>query len=116
VQIFDPDGHFLKEFGKPGSGLGELSYPYDVRIDASGLIYVCEFGNSRVQVFSPDLKPLEILGGPGLEPAQMNNPWAIALDSQGDLYVADGGNHRVEKYVRAKPLAPAKTLHASAAP
>jgi DNA-binding beta-propeller fold protein YncE len=86
-----------------------MSYPYDVRIDALGNRFVCEFGNSRVQIFDPHNQPLEILGGPGADPGQMNNPWAIAFNSRGDLYVADALNHRVQKFIRRVPFSPAQT-------
>lgn len=91
---------FLREFGRPGSGLGELSYPYDVAVDSAGNIYVCEFGNSRIQVFDANCQPLEIIGRAGSEPGQFNNPWSLALDSRGNLYVADALNHRLQKLVR----------------
>ena len=82
------------------SGKGELSYPYDICVDAAGRQYVCEFGNSRIQVFDANELPLEIIGGPGLAPGQFNNPWGVALDSAGALYVADSQNHRVQKLIR----------------
>ncbi len=98
IQIFSPDGKWLRTYGKAGSGPGELSYPYDIRVDKAGRQYVCEFGNSRIQVFDANDKPLEIIGGPGGAPGQFSNPWSIALDSEGNLYVADSQNHRVQKF------------------
>ena len=85
---------------RPGKGKGELSYPYDICVDAAGRQYVCEFGNSRIQVFDANDQPLEIIGGPGAAPGQFNNPWGVALDSAGNLYVADSQNHRVQKLIR----------------
>jgi DNA-binding beta-propeller fold protein YncE len=100
VQVFTSDGKYIREFGKPGTGPGELSYPYDIKIDAAGNIFVCEFGNSRIQVFDDTGRSIEIIGGAGGRPGQFNNPWAIALDSHGNLYVADALNHRVQKLIR----------------
>ena len=48
-----------------GTRPGELSYPYDVAVDATGNIFVCEFGNSRIQVFDANCQPVEIIGGAG---------------------------------------------------
>ncbi|MCL4790384.1 MAG: NHL repeat-containing protein, partial [Verrucomicrobia bacterium] len=95
------DGRLLRVYGKAGSGLGELSYPYDIAVDAAGNQFVCEFGNSRIQVFNADGEPVEIIGGPGAAPGRFANPWAVALDSQGNLYVADSQNHRVQKLIRS---------------
>jgi len=100
IEVFNPDGTFLREFGQAGSGLGQLSYPYDVAVDKAGNIFVCEFGNSRIQVFDSNCQPVEIIGGAGYEPGRFNNPWSIALDPRGNLYVADALNHRLQKLVR----------------
>jgi len=105
IQVFGPDGTFLREFGKAGRQPGELSYPYDVAVDQAGNIFVCEFGNSRIQVFDANCQPREIIGGAGGEPGRFNNPWAIALDAHGNLYVADALNHRLQKLVRRSLVA-----------
>ena len=94
-------GSFLRAYGHAGSGLGELSYPYDVQVDAAVFQFVAEFGNSRVQVFDHADAPVEVLGGTGAAPGQFSNPWSLALDSAGNLYVADSQNHRVQKFIRA---------------
>jgi DNA-binding beta-propeller fold protein YncE len=102
IQVFSSDGKLLRAYGKPGRGPGELSYPYDICVDAAGRQYVCEFGNSRIQVFGADGQVLEIIGGPGAEPGRFSNPWGVALDSEGNLYVADSQNHRVQKLIRRR--------------
>jgi ABC-type Fe3+ transport system permease subunit len=100
VQVFSPQGRFLRAFGQPGREPGQFSYPYDVQVDGAGRQYVCEFGNSRIQIFAADGQWLETIGGPGAAPGQFANPWSLALDSRGNLYVADSQNHRVQKLVR----------------
>ena len=100
IQIFSSDGKFIRQYGRAGSGLGELSYPYDIAVDARGYQFVCEFGNSRIQIFDPNCQPVEIIGGPGAAPGRFANPWGVALDSHGNLYVADALNHRIQKLVR----------------
>jgi len=102
VQVFSPEGKWLRTYGKPGTSLGAMSYPYDVQVDAAGHQFVCEFGNSRIQVFDAQDRTVEIIGGAGSEPGRFANPWSIALDSRGNLYVADSGNHRVQKFVRKR--------------
>jgi len=101
IQIFSPDGKFIRAYGKAGTGKGEFSYPYDIAVDPDGNQFVCEFGNSRIQVFNASCQPIEIIGGPGAEPGRFANPWSVALDSHGDLYVADSQNHRVQKLIRS---------------
>ncbi len=105
IQVFTADGKLVRVFGKPGAGVGELSYPYDVRVDKAGNVFVCEFGNSRIQVFDKNGVSVEIIGGVGGAPGRFNNPWSICLDSHGNLYVADSLNHRLQKLVRKTTVA-----------
>ena len=113
IQVFSPDGKWLRSFGRAGTGPGKMSYPYDVRVDTAGNQFVCEFGNSRIQIFDARDRPMEILGGAGSAPGEFSNPWSIALDSHGNLYVADAGNHRVQKFIRRKPVFSAITATAN---
>ena len=53
VQKFDPSGQFLMSIGETGSGVGQLSRPSGVAVDADGNIYVADWENDRVQVFDP---------------------------------------------------------------
>jgi len=101
IQIFAPDGRFIRTYGRAGKSPGEFSYPYDIKVDAQGRQYVCEFGNSRITILNASDRVLEVVGGPngGAEPGQFANPWSIALNSVGDLYVADSQNHRVQKFL-----------------
>ncbi len=115
IQIFAPDGKFLREFGHAGTKPGELSYPYDVAVDKAGNIFVCEFGNSRIQVFDANCQPVEIIGGAGGAPGQFNNPWAITLDHRGNLYVADALNHRLQKLIRKSLKSEVSSLKSAAA-
>jgi DNA-binding beta-propeller fold protein YncE len=46
VQKFSPDGSFTAAF--EGVGLDHFSYPRDVAVDASGGVYVADWGKSRV--------------------------------------------------------------------
>lgn len=105
IQVFTADGKLVRVFGKPGTGVGELSYPYDVRVDKTGNVFVCEFGNSRIQVFDKNGVSVEIIGGVGGAPGRFNNPWSICLDSRDNLYVADSLNHRLQKLVRKTTVA-----------
>jgi DNA-binding beta-propeller fold protein YncE len=100
IQVFSPEGKFLRTHGRAGTGVGEFSYPYDIAVDEQGRQFICEFGNSRLQVFDREDRPLETIGRAGGEPGEFANPWSVALDSKGNLYVADANNHRVQKLVR----------------
>ena len=47
IQVFDLDLNFVRSIGSRGSGRGEFKFPFDVKFDTAGNMYV---GNGRVQV------------------------------------------------------------------
>ena len=51
VSVFDREGHFVTSFGSRGIAEGSFCYPYIVRVDKDGFVYVCDCSNKRVQVF-----------------------------------------------------------------
>jgi DNA-binding beta-propeller fold protein YncE len=54
----DPNGKWLKSWGEPGDGPGQLNTPHSIAADAQGNIYVADRGNRRIQVFDTDGKLL----------------------------------------------------------
>ena len=51
VHKYDPNGHLLLSWGKPGSGPGEFNLPHNICCDADGWVYVADRENHRVQIF-----------------------------------------------------------------
>src|SRR4029077_7396092 len=56
VAKVDPNGKWLKSWGEPGDGPGQLNTPHSIAADAQGNIYVADRGNRRIQVFDSDGK------------------------------------------------------------
>ena len=54
VAKYDKNGDWVKSFGEPGSGPGQLNTPHGIAADANGNIYVANRGNSRIEVFDSD--------------------------------------------------------------
>jgi DNA-binding beta-propeller fold protein YncE len=93
----DLAGKFLGEFGREGKAPGELNFPTDVAVDAAGLLYVVDSGNSRVQKLTQEGRLMASWGKPGDGPEQFDEPLGIALGPDGSVYVTDSKNHRVQK-------------------
>jgi tripartite motif-containing protein 71 len=52
IQVFDAAGNFLRKFGSPGTGDGQLLIPFGVATDAAGrVVYVTDSFNHRIQKF-----------------------------------------------------------------
>ncbi|HIM49197.1 MAG TPA: 6-bladed beta-propeller, partial [Dehalococcoidia bacterium] len=53
IQVFDPQGRFLRKWESEGNGDGEFSQPQGLAIDSDGDVYVSDQGNHRILVFKP---------------------------------------------------------------
>ncbi|MBS1625895.1 MAG: T9SS type A sorting domain-containing protein [Bacteroidetes bacterium] len=87
-----------------GNAANQLSIPTDVAFDASGNMYVCDFGNHRIQKFpagsTSATSGTTVAGGNGQgnTATQLNDPIGVYVDGSGALYVADQHNHRIQKF------------------
>jgi DNA-binding beta-propeller fold protein YncE len=98
VRVFDQaSGEHLFDFGKRGSGDGELNLPRDAALAPNGDLYVVDGGNFRVQIFSADGRFLRGFGSVGQQGGQFSRPKELALDGIGRVYVADAafGNFQI---------------------
>jgi len=98
VQMFDPDGNFVRVIGKRGTAYGQFDKPKGVAVDSFGNTYVVDSGWSNVQIFNPKGQVLMFFGGRGTIPGLMQNPDAIAIDKRNRIYTGDMMNHRVNVY------------------
>ena len=82
VVRFTRDGKFVKEWGKKGSGPGELSEPHTIAMDSRGRLFVGDRENNRIQIFDQDGKYLD-------EWRQFGRPSGIFITADDTIYVAD---------------------------
>ncbi len=83
-----------------------LTAPRNLAFDASGNLYISDFGAAQVYQVSPQ-GSLVTFAGTGIAgaagdngaaiAAQLNHPAGLAFDSQGALYIADSANHLVRR-------------------
>ena len=65
VAKFSALGVFIKFFGTPGSGPGQLNDPHGIAVDADGNVFVVDHGNNRIQKFDANGAFLDVWGGFG---------------------------------------------------
>ena len=91
-----------------GAGMGaSFSMPRGVVVDASGTVYVADFGNKKIRKISSDGVVTTLAGsgtvgstdGAGTV-ASFNYPAGIAIDTSGTVYVADMSNCKIRKIVQ----------------
>jgi PKD repeat protein len=98
--------------GTPGfSGDGgqatsaQLHYPESLALDATGSLYIADYGNHRVRKLSNGIVTTVAGDGtPGYSgdggqatSAELRYPAGVAVDAQGNLYIADAGNDAIRE-------------------
>jgi sugar lactone lactonase YvrE len=75
VVKYDKTGRFIRSVGTQGNGPMQFSTPHSIAVDAKGLVYVADRGNSRIHVLDNDLNAKAMYDNVGA-------PWAVCI-SQG---------------------------------
>lgn len=93
------DGTFLKAFGTPGTGFGQMNFPVGVTVDTGGGgVYVGNTQNNRIDIFSSAGVYQESAGSAGSGAGQLSLPHGVAVIPNGDVYTADYGNNRISEF------------------
>ena len=82
VVKFDANGKFIKEWGRKGSGPGEISEPHTIAMDSQGRLFVGDRENNRIQIFDQEGRHLA-------EWRQFGRPSGIFITPDDTIYVAD---------------------------
>jgi DNA-binding beta-propeller fold protein YncE len=104
VQVFKPDGTFVRVFGSIGRQGGQFSRPKEAAVDPEGNIYVIDAAFGNFQIFNPEGQLLLAVGGRSENdaPAKYMLPSGIAIDGDGRVYMVDQFFRKVEVYRPAK--------------
>jgi sugar lactone lactonase YvrE len=96
VQVFTPDGRFIRKFGRIGSGKGQFLLPYDLVVDKSGNVYVVDDQAETLTKFSPAGKVIwEIGSGVATDPDLNGHFTVTSFDAHGRLVVMNNDQTRV---------------------
>jgi tripartite motif-containing protein 71 len=95
IDELKPSGELIAAFGGEGAGLGKLSYPSQLTVNAHGEVWVADTGNKRVDEFSASGTYLGSAWGGGGGTAALQAPVGIA-ECAGTLYVADETGNDVQ--------------------
>jgi NHL repeat len=94
IQVFTPQGRFVRAFGSFGTGPGAFQRPSGMAW-CDGRLYVADAINNRIQAFSPDGKFLGVVGG--ASPPSLEYPYGIAVDVHRTLYAIEYGAGRLTR-------------------
>jgi DNA-binding beta-propeller fold protein YncE len=100
VQVFDPEGRFLRAFGKQGDSPGSFGRMKGIAFDAYDNLYVVDGEHAVVQLFNKDFDTLMWFGGHQPDKLEFFDiPSAIAIDRKSHrIYVANQLTARINVY------------------
>lgn len=114
---YDVAGSAIGTAGSSGDGGAATSALLNgasgIIVDASGNLYIADWGNNRVQEVSASTGHISTIAGSSAgtaghtgdgaaaTSALLDEPSQLGLDSSGDLYIADSGNNRVQEIAAA---------------
>jgi len=98
VQVFTPQGQFIRQLGSYGSGKGQFLDPFDVAVDNAGNVYVSDSQTQNpLTKFSPAGEIIwTIGGGTSGDPDLAGCCWNFtSFDSHGRLVIVQDEQNRV---------------------
>ncbi|HEY73950.1 MAG: hypothetical protein B6I35_13355 [Anaerolineaceae bacterium 4572_32.2] len=95
IQVFEPGGEFISQWGGGGVLEGYLDEPVGIAIGPNGDVYIADTWNRRVQVFDEDGVFLRQWPIEGWDAGLSEEKPYLAVDAQGYIYVTDPGYYRV---------------------
>jgi DNA-binding beta-propeller fold protein YncE len=98
VHHFSAKGEFIRSWGGPGQGPGQMNNPHGITVHKDGRVFEADRDNNRIQIFSPEG---EYLG----EWTDTQRPNQLVFDKDGFAYVGEGSLRPNAKTFRnGKPL------------
>ena len=107
VQVFDPEGKFVRAFGKHGDNPGSFGRMKGLAFDGFENLYVADGEHAVVQIFNKGFDPLMFFGGNRPDLLEyFDIPSGIAIDRKTNrIYVGNQLNARINVYelINTKP-------------
>jgi DNA-binding beta-propeller fold protein YncE len=99
IQVFGPDGKFVRKFGESGDGPGTFQRLKGLAFDAFGNLYAVDGGHANVQIFNRDFRVLMFFGGAANKLEYFDVPSGIAIDPRRNrIYVCNEYLARINVY------------------
>ena len=98
VEIFDPEGKFIRTFGKAGDGPGYFARPKGIAVDGDGHVWVADAMQNRVQVFTNEGQLLIWMGEHGTLPGQFRALAGLTIDKKNRVFTSEQYPGRVQMF------------------
>jgi DNA-binding beta-propeller fold protein YncE len=114
IQVFDPNGRFLRILGGDGTGPGQLREPVGLAFDASGMLYVADTWNQRIQKLDTEGRQLAQYSVPAWSSQAITNKPYLSADPAGRVYATVPEERRVIQVDADGRVQPAPALQSYA--
>lgn len=104
---------YVTKWGTLNTANGPSSFPADVGINSSGILYVTDAESNRVQPFTSTGIAINEWGSLGSGDGQFDVPFHMTVDSFGYVYVSDFSNFRIQKFLLTPNPCPSGTTQIS---
>jgi hypothetical protein len=109
VQVFTPQGRFVRQFGSYGSGKDQFLRPADLVVDTAGNVYVADDQAGTLAKFSPSASVIWKIGsGISADPdltgyfhqpnIDAHGRLVVGNDQQDKILYIDSGGHKVDAF------------------
>jgi len=95
VQVFTPQGRFIRQFGSFGSGPGQFFNASDLVVDKTGNVYVADEQALNVVKFSPAGKIIWQIGSASGDPDLIGHHHLAAIDPHGRIVMVNDDLQKV---------------------
>lgn len=96
IQVYSPEGKFLRGWGEHESGPQNFSLPAGLAIDSEGRVIVVDTLRHAIVLFTSEGRFLARYGGKGTQPGAVTYPTDIAADGEGRVYVVERVGSRLQ--------------------
>ena len=87
IQVFSPEGKFLRIFGEKGIGPGQLLRAHGLAFDSQHRLFVVDVDAMRINIYDQSGKFVNTWGKDGTNLGEFNAPHGIAMDANDDVFV-----------------------------
>jgi DNA-binding beta-propeller fold protein YncE len=109
VQVFTPQGRFIRQIGSYGSGKGQFFFPAGLAVDGSGNVYVADDQSRTLAKFSPTGNVIwrigastssdqDLVGHQQLASIDAHGRLVTMNDDEGRVLYVDPNGHKVDAF------------------
>jgi DNA-binding beta-propeller fold protein YncE len=96
LQVFAPDGTFLRGWGRHEMGPQNFSLPSGITVDGAGRVIVVDTLRQVLSMFTGEGEFLGRFSGFGSQPGAVAFPTDVAADGEGRIYVVERVGNRLQ--------------------